>query len=89
MGFDKRKVGRNIKRQQEFYKDNQSEIYLQQNEHINTLTAKLNQRGFLNHIKRYWFFYLYGLIVLVGIIALIIFNHLAGNPNASFWRFQK
>ncbi len=39
------------------------------------------------HIKNYSVFYLYGLIIVLGIIGIAILNHYAGYPDNMWWRF--
>jgi len=41
------------------------------------------------HIKEYWVFYAYGLIIVLGVVGIAILNHYAGYPDLSWWRFQK
>ena len=41
------------------------------------------------HLKKYWVFYAYGLIIVLGIIGIAILNHYSGYPQLDFWRFQK
>jgi len=39
------------------------------------------------NIKTYWVFYIYGLIIVLGVVAIAILNHYTGYPT---WdRFQK
>ena len=40
-------------------------------------------------IKKYWFYYLYGLIIVLGVVAIAILNYYAGYPDNMWWRFQK
>ncbi len=33
------------------------------------------------HLKNYWVFYVYGLIIILGIIAIAALNHYANYPD--------
>jgi len=39
------------------------------------------------HLKNYWFFYLLGLVMVLGIVVIAILNHYAGYPDNMWWRW--